>query len=84
MTKIIVPEWLLPNGVGACSSTRVGRVSQGAWDSLNLGAHCGDNLELVEENRKRMFAAGKLPSKPVWLDKFTARYPASYRRALCF
>ncbi|MFU0882660.1 purine nucleoside phosphorylase YfiH [Kluyvera cryocrescens] len=69
MTKIIVPEWPLPNGVGACSSTRVGGVSQGAWDSLNLGAHCGDNLELVEENRKRMFAAGKLPSKPVWLEQ---------------
>lgn len=69
MTKIIVPEWPLPKGVAACSSTRVGGVSQGAWDSLNLGAHCGDNLEHVEENRKRMFAAGKLPSKPVWLEQ---------------
>ncbi|MFU0854482.1 purine nucleoside phosphorylase YfiH [Kluyvera cryocrescens] len=69
MTKIIVPEWPLPTGVAACSSTRIGGVSQGAWDSLNLGAHCGDNLEDVEENRKRMFAAGKLPSKPVWLEQ---------------
>ena len=69
MTKIIVPEWPLPTGVAACSSTRIGGVSQGAWDSLNLGAHCGDKLEHVEENRKRMFAAGKLPSKPVWLEQ---------------
>lgn len=69
MTKIIVPEWPLPTGGAACSSTRIGGVSQGAWDSLNLGAHCGDNLEHVEENRKRMFAAGKLPSKPVWLEQ---------------
>lgn len=69
MTKIIVPEWPLPASVVACSSTRVGGVSEGAWDSLNLGAHCGDNLEHVEENRKRMFAAGKLPSKPVWLEQ---------------
>lgn len=69
MTKIIVPEWPLPVGVAACSSTRVGGVSQAAWDSLNLGAHCGDNPEHVEENRKRMFAAGKLPSKPVWLEQ---------------
>lgn len=69
MTKIIVPEWPLPTGVAACSSTRIGGVSQGAWDSLNLGSHCGDNLEHVEENRKRMFAAGKLPSKPVWLEQ---------------
>lgn len=69
MTKIIVPEWPLPVGVAACSSTRVGGVSQEAWGSLNLGAHCGDNPEHVEENRKRMFAAGKLPSKPVWLEQ---------------
>lgn len=69
MTKIIVPEWPLPASVAACSSTRVGGVSEGAWDSLNLGAHCGDNLEHVEENRKRMFAAGKLPSNPVWLEQ---------------
>lgn len=46
MTKLIVPEWPLPEGVAACSSTRIGGVSQGAWASLNLGAHCGDNLEI--------------------------------------
>lgn len=69
MTKLIVPEWPLPEGVAACSSTRIGGVSQGAWESLNLGAHCGDNLEHVEENRKRLFAAGKLPSQPVWLEQ---------------
>ena len=69
MTKLIVPEWPLPEGVAACSSTRVGGVSQGAWASLNLGAHCGDNLEHVEENRSRLFAAGNLPSKPVWLEQ---------------
>lgn len=69
MTKLIVPEWPLPEGVAACSSTRIGGVSQGAWESLNLGAHCGDNLEHVEENRKRLFAAGNLPSKPVWLEQ---------------
>ena len=69
MTKLIVPEWPLPEGVAACSSTRTGGVSQGAWESLNLGAHCGDNLDHVEENRRRLFAAGNLPSKPVWLEQ---------------
>ena len=69
MTKLIVPEWPLPEGVAAFSSTRIGGVSQGAWASLNLGAHCGDNLEHVEENRKRLYAAGNLPSKPVWLEQ---------------
>ncbi|MFO3907261.1 purine nucleoside phosphorylase YfiH [Enterobacter hormaechei] len=69
MTKLIVPEWPAPDGVVACSSTRTGGVSEGAWESLNLGAHCGDDLNHVEENRKRFFAAGRLPSKPVWLEQ---------------
>ncbi len=69
MTNVIVPQWPAPEGVGACSSTRIGGVSQPPYDSLNLGAHCGDNPEHVEENRRRLFAAGGLPSKPVWLEQ---------------
>lgn len=69
MTKLIVPQWAAPEGVAACSSTRIGGVSQFPYDSLNLGAHCGDNLQHVEENRRRMFAAGGLPSFPVWLEQ---------------
>ena len=69
MTRIIVPQWPVPQGVAACSSTRVGGVSLPPYDSLNLGAHCGDDLAHVEENRARMFAAGGLPSKPVWLEQ---------------
>lgn len=69
MSKLIVPQWPLPKGVAACSSTRIGGVSLPPYDSLNLGAHCGDNPVHVEENRKRLFAAGNLPSKPVWLEQ---------------
>jgi len=69
MSKLIVPQWPIPQGVAACSSTRIGGVSLSPYDSLNLGAHCGDNPEQVEENRKRLFAAGNLPSKPVWLEQ---------------
>ena len=69
MTKLIVPQWPVPEGVAACSSTLTGGVSQPPYDSLNLGAHCGDNLQHVEENRRRMFAAGGLPSFPVWLEQ---------------
>ncbi|EPM0705059.1 purine nucleoside phosphorylase YfiH [Klebsiella aerogenes] len=69
MTKLIVPQWPMPKGVAACSSTRVGGVSLPPYDSLNLGAHCGDDLLHVEENRRRMFAAGGLPSYPVWLEQ---------------
>ncbi len=69
MTKLIVPQWPMPKGVAACSSTRVGGVSLPPYDSLNLGAHCGDDLLYVEENRRRMFAAGGLPCYPVWLEQ---------------
>lgn len=69
MTSLIIPEWSLPEGVAACSSTRHGGVSVPPYDSLNLGAHCGDNLQHVEENRTRLYAAGTLPSRPVWLEQ---------------
>ena len=40
------------------------------YDSLNLGAHCGDNLEHVEENRQAAVCCRRtLPSKPVWLEQ---------------
>ena len=45
MTKLIVPQWPMPGSVAACSSTRIGGVSLPPYDSLNLGAHCGDNLQ---------------------------------------
>lgn len=69
MTKLIIPDWPLPPGVAACSSTRVGGVSTGPYASLNLGAHCGDNADDVEENRRRLFAAAQMPSRPVWLEQ---------------
>ncbi len=69
MTQLIIPEWSLPEGVTACSSTRHGGVSLPPYDSLNLGAHCGDNLQHVEENRVRLYAVGELPTKPVWLEQ---------------
>jgi hypothetical protein len=69
MSKLIVPQWPIPSGVGACSSTRIGGVSLSPYDSLNLSAHCGDNPEHVEENRRLFYHAAKMPSKPVWLEQ---------------
>lgn len=69
MSKLIIPQWPLPDGVAACSTTRVGGVSLPPWNSLNLGAHCGDNLAHVEENRRRVYENAHFPSKPVWLEQ---------------
>jgi len=61
-------EWLeaaMP-GVRAAFSTRIGGVSEGAYDSLNLGYLTGDERERVVENRRRLAAAlGLDPEKVV-------------------
>jgi len=63
----IVPDWPAPAPVRALATTREGGVSGGAWGSLNLGAHCGDSAQAVEENRQRL--AQRLPSAPCWLSQ---------------
>ncbi|MDI5829776.1 laccase domain-containing protein, partial [Salmonella enterica subsp. enterica serovar Kentucky] len=60
---------ILAKGLPALENPVVAEDELPPYDSLNLGAHCGDNPEHVEENRKRLFAAGNLPSKPVWLEQ---------------
>lgn len=67
--SLITPDWTLPAAVRACSSTRVGGVSHSPWDSLNLGAHVGDNPLHVQANRQRLVERGELPAMPVWLEQ---------------
>lgn len=50
---VVCPELGAPHGF----STRVGGVSAGPFDSLNLGAACGDQEASVVENRSRWHAA---------------------------
>jgi purine-nucleoside/S-methyl-5'-thioadenosine phosphorylase / adenosine deaminase len=44
-------------GLTAVVSTRHGGASAGPYDSLNLGAHVGDDPEAVTQNRNRLAAA---------------------------
>ncbi|GAC1039893.1 peptidoglycan editing factor PgeF [Pseudomonas sp. No.117] len=61
------PDWPAPVGVQACVTTRAGGVSQGPFASFNLGAHVGDDLAAVEENRRRLGQA--LGCRPAWLEQ---------------
>jgi polyphenol oxidase len=61
----IEPDWRVANRVRALATTRSGGVSRGPWASFNLGAHCGDDVEAVAENHRRL--ADHLPSSPRWL-----------------
>lgn len=63
----IVPDWPLPKGVRALSTTRLRGVSTGPYHSLNLGDHVGDLPAHVAENRARV--AAHLPAPPLWLSQ---------------
>ncbi|MDE2091368.1 MAG: peptidoglycan editing factor PgeF [Gammaproteobacteria bacterium] len=63
----IVPDWPAPARVRAVSTTRTGGVSTGAYAALNLGAHVGDAVESVAENRRRLYVELDLHEQPRWL-----------------
>lgn len=57
----ITPDWPAPPGVRALCTTRAGGVSRGAYASLNLGDHVGDEPRAVAHNRGVLSAAIGLP-----------------------
>ncbi len=67
--ELILPDWPAPAGVSAVSSTRSGGVSQGRFESLNIGDHVGDEPERVAENRSRLLQAAGCRAAPLWLDQ---------------
>lgn len=63
----LVPDWPALPRVRACTTVRSGGVSEGAYASLNLAEHVGDDIGHVTENRRRLKAALRLPAEPCWL-----------------
>lgn len=61
----IVPDWPAPSGVKALITTRAGGVSTGSYWSMNVGFSTGDDMQAVEENRRRLRMC--LPGEPRWL-----------------
>ena len=49
-------RWSPPGPYEVVFSTRAGGVSEGPYDSLNLGRLTGDHVERVDENRRRLCA----------------------------
>ncbi|MEJ8851797.1 peptidoglycan editing factor PgeF [Variovorax rhizosphaerae] len=62
---LLVPQWPAPAGVRAVCTTRAGGVSQGCFESLNLGDHVSDDAVAVAENRRRLQA--EIGVRPVFL-----------------
>ncbi len=63
------PGWPAVPGVSARFTLRCGGVSQGAYESLNLGAHVGDVPASVAQNRARLRQQLRLPREPLWLQQ---------------
>ncbi len=64
--KVWLPaDWPAPANVHAGTSWRQGGISQGAYASLNLAMHVGDDPPAVMENRRRL----GLPTEPIWLNQ---------------
>lgn len=67
MTEPELIRWDTPGPYEVVFSTRTGGVSDGAYASLNLGLLSGDDRELVQENRRRLYtAAGAHPERVSW------------------
>jgi polyphenol oxidase len=67
VSAVEVTRWDAPGPYEVVFSTRTGGVSEGAYASLNLGLLSGDERELVQENRRRLYeAAGAHPERVSW------------------
>ena len=71
--ELIEPDWPAPASVRACTTTRLGGVSQGPFASLNLGDHVGDDPEHVARNREILCSHLGLPAEPLWLRQVHGR-----------
>jgi YfiH family protein len=65
--SLIIPDWPAPKNVRSAITTREGGISKGAFSSLNLGDHVGDNPQAVTENRARILHS--VGGQPLWLNQ---------------
>ena len=72
MIRVLQATWPVL-GVRAFTSCRVGGVSQGAYASLNLAAHVGDQASDVMANRAILARVCGLAAEPLWLNQIHGR-----------
>jgi len=63
----ISPDWPAPENIKAVMTMRHGGFSQAPFDSMNVGDHVGDDLTIVNKNRKYLKKVLALPNNPLWL-----------------
>ena len=65
----IAANWPAPANIKAVTTVRSGGFSEAPFDSLNLGAHVGDDASAVLRNRAVIRDQLSLPSEPAWLQQ---------------
>jgi YfiH family protein len=73
-------RWEAPGPYEVVFSTRLGGVSEGPFESLNLGRMTGDEVERVDENRRRLCA--EIGADPVRLALNRQHHSATVHRAV--
>ncbi len=71
--QLLLPAWPAPAGVRAACTLRGGGASRAPYESLNLGAHVGDEPQAVAANRASVCRLLRLPSEPLWLSQVHGR-----------
>lgn len=66
--KVIRPSWHAPSQIQSFTTEKSGGASHGAYHSLNLALHVGDNAHHVMLNRQSLIKA-HLPYAPIWLNQ---------------
>ena len=67
--RYLWPNWPAPASVRACVTTRNGGFSVGGFHSFNLGLNTGDDLDVVQENRRLLQSDLHLDCPPLWLQQ---------------
>ena len=65
--NLIKANWSAPAHIHAFSTTRLGGLSVGAYQGLNLGLHVEDESSIVAKNRRLLSDTLSLPSSLCWL-----------------
>ncbi|TDO96466.1 peptidoglycan editing factor PgeF [Marinomonas balearica] len=67
--EVVEVNWSGPKNVRAFTTTRRGGVSCPPYKGLNLGAHVGDDLGLVNQNRSELLSQLQMPDTLIWLNQ---------------
>ncbi|MEE4244951.1 MAG: peptidoglycan editing factor PgeF [Kangiellaceae bacterium] len=82
--KYIEADWPVSNKVRAVSTTRIDGFSGAPFARNNLSDYVGDDLTMVEQNRRVLAEELKLPTAPVWLQQIHStklvELPTSYKQ----